>query len=108
MRAIGRTIVAILGGIMVTTVFVSAARAGCADVPQMRTGFSTIAYAAMPLPAVRPAAARIAADDGPPIVGLWQFTIKSVGNNVPPANIPDDAVLDAGFAQWHSDGTEIM
>ena len=47
-------------------------------------------------------------DDGPSIVGLWQFTFISIGNENTPAAIPDGAVLDQGFAQWHSDGTEIM
>jgi hypothetical protein len=42
------------------------------------------------------------------IVGLWQFTFVSEGNNVAPFFIPDGAILDAGYAQWHSDGTEIM
>jgi hypothetical protein len=36
-------------------------------------------------------------------VGMWQFTF--VSRNSPP--IPNGIVLDAGFSQWHSDGTEI-
>jgi hypothetical protein len=48
------------------------------------------------------------ADDGEGIVGLWRVTFTSKGNNVPPLNIPDGAQLDHAFAQWHSDGTEIM
>jgi len=47
-------------------------------------------------------------DDDASIVGLWQFVFSSVGNNVPPFLIPDNAPLDAGYAQWHSDETEIM
>jgi len=42
------------------------------------------------------------------IVGMWQFTFASTGNNVAPFFIPDGAPLDQGYAQWHSDGTEIM
>jgi hypothetical protein len=38
------------------------------------------------------------------IVGLWQVVFVSKGN----PGIPDDAVLDSGYATWHSDGTEIM
>jgi hypothetical protein len=38
------------------------------------------------------------------IVGLWKFTFAAKG--VP--GIPDGAVIDAGYATWHSDGTEIM
>jgi hypothetical protein len=38
------------------------------------------------------------------IVGFWKVKFLSEGN----PGIPDDAVIDNGFAQWHSDGTEIM
>jgi hypothetical protein len=38
------------------------------------------------------------------IVGLWEVSLVSKGNS----GIPDDAVLDSGYATWHSDGTEIM
>jgi hypothetical protein len=44
-------------------------------------------------------------DDDRSIVGMWSFSFISKGNGE--LNIPDDAVLDHGFAQWHSDGTEI-
>lgn len=40
------------------------------------------------------------------IVGLWRVTLTSKGNTA--LGIPDGATLDHGFAQWHSDGTEIM
>ena len=38
------------------------------------------------------------------IVGLWQVTFTSKGTS----GIPDGTVVDAGYATWHSDGTEIM
>jgi hypothetical protein len=38
------------------------------------------------------------------IVGFWKVTTMSEGN----PGIPDGTVLDAGFAQWHADGTEIL
>ncbi len=38
------------------------------------------------------------------IVGFWRVDLISEGN----AGIPDGTVLDAGFSQWHSDGTEIL
>lgn len=37
------------------------------------------------------------------IVGLWKFTFVSKGT----PGVPDGAVLDAGFATWHRDGTEL-
>lgn len=47
------------------------------------------------------------------ITGLWKFVFTAWGNTAPnaPANalpIPDGAVIDAGFATWHDDGTELM
>jgi hypothetical protein len=39
-----------------------------------------------------------------PIVGLWKVTF--VAENSPPT--PDGTVVDWGFSEWHSDGTEIM
>ena len=41
---------------------------------------------------------------GAAIVGLWHVTFVSRGS----LHIPDGTVIDAGYAQWHSDGTEIM
>src|SRR4029077_2486440 len=42
--------------------------------------------------------------DNDPIVGFWRVNLVSKGNS----GIPDGAILDAGFSQWHSDGTEIL
>lgn len=39
------------------------------------------------------------------IVGMWQVTFTAEGN---PGGPPDGTVIDNAFAQWHSDGTEIM
>jgi len=43
-------------------------------------------------------------DDVAPIVGLWKVTMTAKGNQA----IPDGALIDEGYVQWHSDGTEIM
>ena len=42
--------------------------------------------------------------DDDPIVGFWRVKLVSKDNS----GIPDGAVLDAGYSQWHSDGTEIL
>jgi hypothetical protein len=42
--------------------------------------------------------------DRAPIVGLWKIKFVSKGTT----GIPDGAVIDDGYATWHSDGTEIM
>jgi len=89
----------------------TASAAGCVDLPK-KVGTVLIPALRSPLTlTASPAANRSvapAATEGPQIVGLWQFEFKSVGNSGGPLHIPDGAVLDAGFAQWHSDGTEIM
>ena len=38
------------------------------------------------------------------IVGFWRTKLVSEGN----ADIEDGAVIDEGFSQWHSDGTEMI
>jgi hypothetical protein len=38
------------------------------------------------------------------IVGFWTFEMKAKDS----PGLPDGFVVDHGFAQWHSDGTEIM
>jgi len=45
-------------------------------------------------------------DSDASIVGFWHVVFTSEGTVNPP--IPDGAVVDNGFAQWHSDRTEIM
>jgi hypothetical protein len=40
----------------------------------------------------------------PSVVGMWHVKFLSEGNK----GIPNGAEVDAGFAQWHEDGTEIM
>jgi hypothetical protein len=50
---------------------------------------------------------------GDPIVGFWYYKFIAQGNTVESSGLPEDqvppdgAVLDSGYAQWHSDGTEI-
>jgi hypothetical protein len=39
-----------------------------------------------------------------PITGMWHIELISKGSE----GIPDGAVVDNGFSQWHADGTEIL
>jgi len=41
------------------------------------------------------------------IVGMWKSQTFSLGNASHNPPIPDGALLDFGYTQWHSDGTEI-
>jgi hypothetical protein len=54
-----------------------------------------------PSPSVADAAP---AADQEPVVGFWKFKLLSEHN----AGVPDGTVIDEGYAQWHSDGTEII
>ena len=113
MRLIYRAVTAMVGVIVLGTSFASTASAGCTDPTPLpkRPSLSTA-----PLLAPSPGSARLVrasggdslSDNNPSIVGMWHFTFASIGNNVPPFLIPDGATLDDGYAQWHSDGTEIM
>jgi hypothetical protein len=70
------------------------ASAGCGELPRQQA-------ANRPSPFVQ-----VSDNDpgGAAVVGFWKITFVSRNN----AGIPDGTVLDAGYAQWHSDGTEIM
>ena len=84
---------ALLGGIVITGAFAAPASANCVD----------LRLAAKPV--IHPASF---GPDQAPIVGLWQFRFISEGNEGAPPFIKDGTPLDQGYAQWHSDGTEIM
>ena len=58
--------------------------------------------AVQPEPLALSRAAENGGSDGQ-IVGFWKFKFLSQGT----AGIPDGAVIDNGFTQWHGDGTEI-
>ena len=99
---------AALGVLVFGVVFAGNARAGCGDF-----GWNGTAITPQWLPSIAPAPNRTALafretpqdvqPDGGSIVGMWKF--KFIAQNSPP--IPDGTLIDAGFAQWHSDGTEI-
>jgi hypothetical protein len=87
--------------------FAPAAHAGCGDVTWSPGPLDAEWAASISLPAASRLAvsAQPNADQpgGADIVGMWAF--KFTAQNSP--GIPDGAPIDFGFAQWHSDGTEI-
>jgi hypothetical protein len=85
------------------TLFTTTAHAGCGTYPQAGAKLKPQAWT----PNRGHGATLIASDeDSDGIVGFWRVTLTSKGNTA--FGIPDGAILDKGFAQWHSDGTEIM
>jgi len=84
------------------TLLTTAAHAGCGTYPEAK--FKPQAWA--PTGANGSLLRLVDDEDSDSIVGMWRITFTSKGNQA--FGIPDGATLDKGFAQWHSDGTEIM
>ena len=90
-----------LGIVLLGTVFVSTAGADCG-------------YRGTPNAALLPQSWQGSIQSGPSlllatdrgnddrIVGFWKVKMVSEGS----VDVPDGTVIDIGFAQWHSDGTE--
>ena len=113
MRAIHRVGMTILGVFVMATSFGSTASAGCTDrapLPKRLSlgGAPGLSPSFGLPPAVATSASGSSSDNSATVVGMWHVTFTSDGNNVAPFFIPDGAPLDQGYAQWHSDGTEIM
>jgi hypothetical protein len=107
------TIKKILGLLALLTIASVGASAGCASLDQSQGKLKPQAFFGS---GVYSGSLLLASDreehgnDGEDIVGFWRVTLISEGNsgNPAPFNPPDDVPIDHGFAQWHSDGTEIM
>ena len=108
-RTLLKSAAATLGLLVCATVFIQTARADCGSYTS--TGQKLMpALAQRPL--LKPAAYRLAAlavaarddDNDAAIVGMWKVQFVSEGTN----GIPDGTMIDSAYAQWHSDGTEIM
>jgi len=112
-RTILKVAAATLGLVVCATVFIQTARADCGSytstgrkpmsTPTQRPLLKPVAYRLTTLAA----AARDDDRDGnrnAAIVGMWKVQFVSEGTT----GIPDGTVIDSAYAQWHSDGTEIM
>jgi len=113
MKAISRAMTMILGAGVLVTMFVSKANAGCGDLSNLQGPFE---YAlpgahlrsAAPSAEAESALARGGGPSSASIVGLWNVQFVSQGNTGHNPSIPDGALIDWGFNQWHSDGTELL
>jgi hypothetical protein len=96
------TATATLGAFALSVAFVPNAHAGCGNTPG-----SIGALNANLLSNGRSASAsdHAAQPGGSDIVGMWE--IELVAKNIPHTP-PEGLVIDHGYSQWHSDGTEIM
>jgi hypothetical protein len=113
-KTILKTAVATLGVLVCATVFIQTARADCGSytTPDGKPMPSS-ARPHLRLVSYRLTTRTIAARDDDhdqdrdrhvAIVGMWKVQFVSEGTT----GIPDGTVIDSAYAQWHSDGTEIM
>jgi hypothetical protein len=96
MKTLFRAITATLGSAVIVTVLAPSASAGCGETQRQASAATR-----------QPSQFVLVSDNEPAgaaVVGFWKFTFVSQNN----PGISDGTVLDAGYAQWHSDGTEIM
>jgi hypothetical protein len=112
MKAISRAITMTLGAGIFSAIFVSNAAAGCGDLSSLQGPFE-MADPLVEARAVAPRAASLSTDERggmqtASIVGMWQVQLISKGNTSHNPSIPDGALIDFGYTQWHSDGTEIQ
>ncbi len=100
MKTTYRTLALAFGALALAFSFAPSAAAQCGGYPQAKVSHSSWNY--------QPGQARFLQaaylNDEAGIVGFWHVKFVSVGS----AGIPDGTEIDAGYSQWHSDGTEIM
>jgi hypothetical protein len=91
------------------TLLVSHASAGCGDAPQVAAPFRMADAATLRLLTPAPASATAqGSGPGASLVGMWKIQFLSQGNTGHTPSIPDGAVIDFGYTQIHSDGTELL
>jgi hypothetical protein len=101
-----------VGTAIFSAIFVSSAVAGCGDLSSLQGPFQLVD----PKIEAQAFVQRVANADfnergGPPntgITGMWQSRMISKGNTGHVPSIPDGALIDFGYHQWHSDGTEVV
>jgi len=104
-----------LGVAILATIFASLANAQCVDLSVSKRGATRLQHQSwtgkfspglfkLVADGDREASPYADRDHKDPIVGFWRVDLISEGNS----GITDGTVLDAGFTQWHSDGTEIL
>jgi len=87
------------------------ATAGCGDPNTLQGPFVLAQEAPLATLLARAPDAEKSAARGPAapsIVGMWNFQLVSEGNAAHNPSIPDGALIDFGYHQIHSDGTEII
>jgi predicted small lipoprotein YifL len=105
MKTISRAITLNLSAGIFVAMCASKAFAACGEIPKGPFEFPEHALEARPLAAAATEKASDESSTTASIVGMWKIQLISKGNA---PSIPDGALVDFGFTQWHSDGTEIQ
>jgi hypothetical protein len=111
MTTFSRAITITVGTGIFAALFASQAMAGCGDPSNLQGPFEFPQQSAELRSLAPRAESESAASRGgssASMVGLWKFQLISKGNGSHNPSIPDGALIDFGFTQWHSDGTEIQ
>jgi hypothetical protein len=105
MQALRKYLTVVLGLLMFSVAIVPQVVAECGSLAPSTKG-SLLHRQSWQNQGTYPAASLLLASENSddPIVGLWKVSFTARGN----AEIPDGAPIDQGYAQWHSDHTEIM
>jgi hypothetical protein len=111
MKTISRAITMTVSAGIFVTLFVSKANAGCGDLTSLQGPFEFAKVSSdlrQPEASAEPGKTLSRGFGGASIVGLWKTQLISKGNTGHNPSIPDGAIIDFGYTQWHSDGTEIL
>jgi hypothetical protein len=103
MKTSYKTLTATFGALALTLLLAPNANAGCGGIGQPLPSHSSW-HSQLGQGGVLPAALVTISDNGAGIVGFWH--VKFFAHDSP--GTPEGAEVDAGYSQWHSDGTEIM
>lgn len=101
MESAFKKITAALAVALVGVVLTATANAACGDVSKPGAALQPQSWQGM---GAGLAALLQVSENADAIVGFWQVTLTAEGNPGP----PDGTVIDKGFSQFHSDGTEIL
>lgn len=96
----------LLGLFSLAAAFIPVAQASCGDLAGLTAPFQFADETAQVRSMLQDEAAKARGGTSPTIVGLWKFTVASKGNTSHNPPIPDGAVIDWGYSQWHSDANE--
>lgn len=99
MKAIFKSFTMALGMLLLASITAPAANAQCGSLARVKARLKPMAFN----PANLPDWGHNDGNSDEPIVGFWKVTFAA--KNMP---IPDGTIIDFGYAQWHSDKTEIM